>query len=362
MWKRLALAFRRRDPSREELQQHTTSSHQDEDEEVGFQRLPLELICHTMHYLPPESCASLSLINKQCYQRLQPLTPLPDLTAKRQFLRLLERDSPHMLLCACCDILYDWTKSPPWSTFMCPRDFDRPHQCAPSLCDAHFEMAIYRQVLDLVLRHHEFGPEYGLPLSHLEHTCNGPESDPAMLVKIVPRIIGKQLFMWRSVELLVNVQGEEPIRPQLLKLRNITCYHANTCPVALCAVSHVLRGGNQSEMRCAQLMKCAVCATDLQVTAAYAADLVRVRVDIWQNFGSRESSADEVHKGLFDPGTPFNAARALMRDIRKDFSLRKCSLPDAPVGSLIHQWTWFACTDRIDVGAVPNGEADGLPI
>jgi hypothetical protein len=349
LWKRLVTG----------LQQWLLS--QPEHHEERFQRLPLELISHIMHFLPPESCAALSLVSKAfywcCSQSLRISDTLADPTAKRRFLLLIERDQPQLLLCAYCNMLYKWRKH---YRFGCARTHPKRYLSLISLCYTHMPY-LCRNVQDLILRCDESGPAYGLPVTYLEHSCNGYHDDPTILKRIVPKIIRKQLFIWKSCELLINLRGDETVLKQLEKLDKIHfCEHSyrHIPPIALCAVSHVVCGHSvsESEMKCTRLIKCARCATDMKVAAEEVSGYVRVKIDAWQNYGGRDYPLQGLQNGMFESRPPLNTEDALRRNIRTQFlGLEESSSSSAPTGIILHHWNWYPRRARIVVSSMPDG-------
>jgi len=61
---------------------------------TGLESLPLELVYLVMTFLPPESCAALSLVSKAFYWNCgQSLNSLADSAVKQRFFLLVERDA-----------------------------------------------------------------------------------------------------------------------------------------------------------------------------------------------------------------------------------------------------------------------------
>lgn len=106
--------------------------------ETRLEGLPDELFHEIMGYLPLEACAALALTSKRAYQRwhacIESINNQVNPAPKRNFLRLLERDVPFLLLCNDCNRLYNWKTSPSGRCWgLHGRHYDcRPWDCATS--------------------------------------------------------------------------------------------------------------------------------------------------------------------------------------------------------------------------------------
>jgi hypothetical protein len=282
-----------------------TSVHQEQPNPLC--ELPTEVLNGILEYLPPESSAVLALVNKKFHHQLRRFihpAAIYNPPTKLNFLRLLERDSPHLLLCPVCPILYLWRHT---YSYQCPRRWTphSPHRdqaCyGMGLCTTHqgYVGHVYIEVRDLLLRHAELGPEYGLPLDFLEHTCNGREEHPAFTRSITPKIVNGRLFVMHKSDQLIDLD-DQGVEKQIKKLLPGPCLHTDIRPVAYCAVSHLLRGESQSDKRCAGTVKCHRCATDAQVSATFdSPEVIRLHVDVWHDLGAREFPIRGWQRGVF---------------------------------------------------------------
>ena len=272
-----------------------------ETTKLEFSSLPSEIITSVTAYLSPEHMASLSLSSKRFSELLFPQI-LPrlrtDSHARLSFLWLLEDDLPNMLTCATCVMLYSWKTSAKYPPYSCPRRNISDHPHGTDLCPGHVPDRMTLEVRDLVLRAHNKGPEYGLPLSFLEHACNDRNKfrDKLDIRKTFrPRIVGGSLMLHRVDEL--RIDKRIPALPQLERLEVRICDHvsdANIQGIVLCALSHIMEDSSSSatafpvpEKKCQMPHYCKLCATDLNVHLVPEETTITVWIEAWQDFGHR---------------------------------------------------------------------------
>jgi len=200
---------------------------------------------------------------------------------------------------------------------------------------------------------------------HSPPSSTGATVTPRTLVsmKIISKIVKKQLLSWRSCELLLDLRRDSSVIQQLNKSRNFFGHHAHGHIMAttVCAITHVMRGENNTpEMKYAQFMKCSRCATDSSVTAEEVSSLIRVKIDAWQNFGGRGYPTQLRHSALFSnqPGLE-DSEGALERSIEHQFLEKESLVFNLPKGSILQNWVCYALGDRI-TGKLPDGRAEKL--
>ena len=75
-------------------------------------KLPAEMLNQVLTFLPEESEVALMLTSKEMYSKLgskKLLALRNNPMTKGLLLRLLEKDMPHMIHCACCNKLWHWS-------------------------------------------------------------------------------------------------------------------------------------------------------------------------------------------------------------------------------------------------------------
>ena len=282
----------------------------------GAVRFPLldfswDLILYTARFLPTESQVALMLTSKKVYMETGP-RPLAELhddhLAKGRFLRLLEKDLPHMLHCACCNALYDWRKAKAesrYGLYNCPK-------CVVNMCRSACKDGLYRRTSmprdcncegslltdghegDLLLLRHLHGPQYGLPLSLLEHECTVPflRGGSVIARKYCGKIIGNEILMHTTISFELNTHAN-PLR-EVSKLGPFLCppSREHGAAVALCAWLHEDGDDRKSssmgtKRKCRQLMKCTYCETDFRINVQKTRDKVILNLDLYENLGGR---------------------------------------------------------------------------
>ena len=88
----------------------------------GLLGLPIEILYYILEFLPGPSVLALCVTSKVLYHTCSHVRQSlnSDALVKKQFLWLLDRDTPHLLHCRDCNKLFKWTST--GRTFGCPRD------------------------------------------------------------------------------------------------------------------------------------------------------------------------------------------------------------------------------------------------
>ena len=269
---------------------------------AGLQRLPLEILDSITIQLERYQIAVLGLTCKHFFRQIEPHSGrylLHDTPRRLKFLRLLEEDHPHLLVCSPCGHLYDWKNSKQHGAFpdyTCPERKSPFHRSAMTLCDVHEPYSMKAEIRDLILRADRLGPEYGLPTSYLTHTCRG-HRDGGMPKSFECRIRKGGLMVHRQDTVLL--MRSEPITKQLFSgmMHIRSCQHVGRglLAVIICAIFHVLRSDGQAvgpsaAWKCSQRVSCAKSANDLRVSV-HRHDLgLLVSVHSWLAFGNRDTS------------------------------------------------------------------------
>ena len=306
--------------------------------------LPTELLLQILEFLSTLDATCLSLTCRELYllinqhRIIQPSAPWE----RMRLLRRFEQDLAQYILCYKCEKLYLWRK---WSndrrrwrfslSFPFIRSITRPRleHCKSSswiyLCDKnHHRKTSERCGLcptfrRLILRHELLGPDFGIPMSTLTHSCKAkavkgtPDSSITIEPKIVRRIGLTALMSNPMIRKTTQVTFREKLRlgeiyryqPVIAwDLSKIVCQHVG---VALLNLSqHAARFLKQSRHdSCDQelgmdkdvlsfkapfntwyqgtkLLKCHICSTDFRIyTRASNEKIFEVKFDVFQDFG-----------------------------------------------------------------------------
>lgn len=155
---------------------------------------------------------------------------------------------------------------------------------------------MHREIVDLVLRGHERGLKYGLPLSYLEHQCYERERTgrlARMFRSFEARVIGGQLMLrsWHRASIYLN----KPLSEQFDSVRRIFCDHVGP-DLEQTATAQIEKAkfGTASKQR-KELIHCLRCATDcrIQVLEPFF-DVAQVEITAWQQFGDRDMKPEIV--------------------------------------------------------------------
>lgn len=264
-----------------------------------FLVLPNELILAITGFLDQESRLLLSL---SC-RRLRVLLDshldlaLDDRATKVRFLQILELDHPEYLTCRYCGLLYNWRKRE-FSKYGCPRA--RPHQSVDVLVSyAQAILAgdrrcisVSREVVDLILRAHEHGPQKCLPVSFLNrcgHSRDGVSGTSEA------RLVDGQLILGSRIE--VEVESGQGVVTMMNRLMiQFFCIHS-TATLGIAdktwqtfeqeALANMTMAGPGTETF--KAFKCCFCETDhdMQVKKNVADGTIRIIVHVWRNYGRR---------------------------------------------------------------------------
>ncbi|KAI9892737.1 MAG: hypothetical protein M1814_001157 [Vezdaea aestivalis] len=164
-----------------------------------FQRLPHEVVLMIAQLLDQEYRVLLSLA---CRQFSDLLSSTFDLSLNRdeewtRFALCFERDYPDHLPCRQCRGMYKWRPILDTAfhdiTYTCPCKLTRPDFIR---CEKiHQFSGVTRELVNLVLRGHDLGPQYGLPLSALNEIRLFTGEDEAYCRMTEARIYKGILFL-----------------------------------------------------------------------------------------------------------------------------------------------------------------------
>lgn len=244
-----------------------------------------------------------------------------DKATKARFLQLYELDHPEYLTCRPCAILFPWQKTKS-SQYRCPRaDFhkrSKPRLGAEKFLPAEGSVCVRRTVIDLILRAHEYGPSYGLPLSYFKVSRYGSHGAfrtyKARVVDGQLILAGQMHFEIRSGEVLQNMFSNVYLNG---------CYHMvpilktdDKWQTFKLAVSNMEDVGSEIS----EVFKCPFCETDHHVHARKdTADVTKVVMSTWRNYGRRNGNKPWVEQIFHRDPAPTDADIISQRDVRAEF-------------------------------------------
>ena len=350
---------------------------------TGLLELPLDLLFDIAGLLPVESQVALRMASKDLNRVLDP-RPLQalrhDRQLKGQFLRIMERDLPDMLHCACCNVLYKWRRHSSRSRShmsVYPKLHGRDYSCRT--CRRHFLNDCNREDYhrhytngscccagifdglgcekDLVLLRHSNGPEskLGLPISVLNHECtervdtkgwkiisrDTPHpGDYEVSRKYRGKIVGDQILMFSEFHFDLDATANALEEVEKIGRFLCPCACSNASAVALCAwlhgeENHESSVNGRNGRRCQQTMKCFTCDTDFQVSIKKMGGRARLSLQMWQNLGGRSSWMPEQARRQFwgtdryasDEAYTARTEAVMTRDLAKTFETESWVLP-----------------------------------
>lgn len=210
---------------------------------------------------------------------------------------------------------------------------------------------------DLVLRYYEMGPEFGYPLSWLEHRCTN--------MSVVAKIVRGKLLLCHSSQWYV--EAGKSIQTEVYDIPTLFCGHTRThlSTIVMCAINHVANGSPQRNMKCSRLVKCAYCATDIRIAIEQVPEGYLVHIDAWQNWGSRHSKGVEgkmfgTSMSYSSRRTPRELSAARLQDIQSQFLEEEHVARAADVIILQDYWArpeWGVSTSD----TIPDGSSQDWP-
>ncbi|OQU96364.1 hypothetical protein CLAIMM_02458 [Cladophialophora immunda] len=271
--------------------------------------LPTELLLLIVSFLPLSAVACLILTSKYYHATLADELDLrmQDPEEKARFVRLLEKDLPHLLACYSCNILFDWRKKPKWR---CPNYENHPLLNRGSLlCYVHRPTCVSREMVDAFVRGHEKGAEYGPQLHKLAHECNSdggwyPTRGSTVARSLDARVQQGKLILHGIYRLRVPIPKHclrpspgyvdrtlgYSLMPEMVKFNGIGCVHLrNSLPSVLLEGVRHLPSGFEPTPLCHDLISCGYCATDLRVRVSVRdAKSLTFEVEMWRSLGGRD--------------------------------------------------------------------------
>lgn len=239
----------------------------------------------------------------------------------------LEKDRPDWILCATCGILHRRLRND--ALLGSVATMSRPERACASSFSGYLDVTfgyhhyrLWREVFDLVLRAHEYGPEYGLPLSSLNYRCdmaNYGHSRTHVRVECTPKIVKSRLFL--KIHFFVTVDFRRPLWHQIDNQARIhLCRHLGAPHLdrskETCFVTHV---DHEDCARCREVWGCRKCATEgaVKIVRAHSDQIGTLEIIAWKDLGSR--------------GCPLTQPWIGHTSIRWD---NGCTFEPAPPGSL----------------------------
>ncbi|KAK5939382.1 hypothetical protein PMZ80_008686 [Knufia obscura] len=209
-------------------------------------------------------------------------------------------------------MLYKWDTAQrrAWDRWLCPKHSLRTHPGSTRLCTGHRFYRLEIQLRDLVLRAHEHGTGWGLPLSVLQQSCRErwAGGKKALMMTFDAKVVGGNLLMRRVDELIVDLVGD--VCAQVNKLSCEFASHRCAYPglpnIALSILKELLRctaPEAKPTRAISPLLKCMHCATDIRVIAErdrITSRHVRISIISYQDFGGKEMLSSSPQAELFN--------------------------------------------------------------
>ncbi len=309
-------------------EQHNTSHN------VLFD-FPNELVLSVASFLDKASQLLLSLSCRRFRILLNSRLDLTlhDRVTKVQFLKVLELDYPEYLTCRYCAVLYPWRGGEPawclcFGNYSCEdtiASVSRYMLAGPKNC-----RSITREVVDLILRAHDFGPSYGLPLSFL----NRSDVDRYGISRTrEARIVNGQLIHSSRAE--VEAESNQEIASMARHLdRMDPCLHL-WWNVGNERQSEAVQSSATSMRTSEEVkrIKCSYCETDHEICVTnLAKNRTRIVLNIWRNYGRRNGNM-QSNEQLFrrHSVSQLHTDTVLQRDVRAIFE--SGTVPDQSIAS-----------------------------
>ncbi|RMZ83798.1 hypothetical protein DV738_g1003, partial [Chaetothyriales sp. CBS 135597] len=293
-----------------------------------FLDLPNEMVLLIASFLELDGQALLSLACRRmrdllAYHHNLAFTDA-NKAAKVRYLQCLELDYPEYLTCRACGFLYRWRKRAS-EGFSCPNlrnhiaaDRDVSKAQENRVGDTTY-VRVGREVVDLVLRAHEHGPDYGLPASFLNMA--GPYHDGTVRT-YEARIVDGELILACRME--VEAESHRSLEKMMHIFPMNMCLHLfwivgiiNWTPRA----TKQAAGSRMMGPQVCEEYKCAFCETDVQVLAEKGeGKRIRMIVNVWRNYGRKYGNRFSNEQIFYrEPESQLNAATLTQRDIRAAF-------------------------------------------
>ena len=266
--------------------------------------LPVEILQYiSTNFLPVDAAASLSICSHSMLnilgdQALRSLRLQTHAVEQTRFIKTLERDLPDLLFCHRCEVLHPVFDVSTYNEWAIP-PLCREQDGSISIGDGYFLR--FEDVYTL-MRDYRLGRDYETKLKQLckSITLDLPEvyREDVVTATIVagelriyiqytlrPHMDWGEKFLWDHISFIckhLQPYADDSILPQAL----------------FCYLSHVDRLPCVS---CRLIKRCLECSTSVQVEVRVPEDLgTEVKVDVWRDLGSCESSFDTKWRGHAD--------------------------------------------------------------
>ena len=303
-----------------------------------IEKLPAELYVQLLGYMQPRYGVLLSLTCKKLWsmvslksnQVLHDLKRCEHLSARIEFLDLLEKDSMKSVRCTVCMVLHRRSYRED-TLFQRYGGNDRP--CARAsgsvgLGDTHSwtpnPLGVSREGAELLLRGYLHGAEYGLPVSKLRQETKGyaygeirtsvnfePEGRIHSEHKSDPRLVVRTKYR-------IEVHVERKLDPQIRAAEAKGCgHHAGAeRDIIVGTVRNVIRDTDEVNVsksyNVVAAYRCPSCPTDMEAVAHRIPGecFVSVTVEAWRDLGGRgdhtESGWQRQCVGYISASEPFS--------------------------------------------------------
>ncbi|KAK5347489.1 hypothetical protein LTR06_010389 [Exophiala xenobiotica] len=299
-----------------------------------FLELPAELLLTITDFLDKEYQVLLSLSCKRLRVLLNSRLDLSlhDMSIKLRFLQYLEHDYPEHLTCRTCGFLYSWKQSQRVTRKLgCPRSRDHPLDVSLASDAWHTlvgTLTVSRQVVELILRGLERGPQHGLPLSYLSKSSTDPNGN--IIRTNEARLVDGQLLLASRWETEIDSNSDSSReRNKAERFNKALCVHKyqNTLVYRTWQpIEQAVASMTGSELVTAS--KCPFCATDysLQVRNG-TGGRTTILLNVWRNYGrAGETTLESEQMFINLPCSPIDAVAFSERNLQAIFESHEVTL------------------------------------
>lgn len=287
---RLLRTLRISSPARRSPIIHRAQNADHSDTSCLLTELPIEIFLSIVDILEEEWRALLSLTCKEIRRTVCAHFDISmrDRSVRIRFLQHLDLDLPEYLTCRSCDSLYQWRRLSIIG-YRCMHWSAHPKGSAPGVHDILLStnsktmVTMLPEIVDLISRARQRGPQYGLPISFLNGDGVCYHSDMCLTVKAC----------WAQNQIVVSTRRDletlpgENMSNATFSMSGWICKHG--WPDRLSRTwsfweEKIYRADTVGEPI---ELKCPYCLTDAEIRISSASNGHRIiALRTWQNFGS----------------------------------------------------------------------------
>ncbi|KAK5401070.1 hypothetical protein LTR07_005972 [Exophiala xenobiotica] len=289
-----------------------------------FLELPAELLLTITDFLDKEYQVLLSLSCKRLRVLLNSRLDLSlhDMSIKLRFLQHLEHDYPEHLTCRTCGFLYSWKQSQRVTRKLgCPRSRDHPLDVSLASDAWHTlvgTLTVSRQVVELIFRGLERGPQHGLPLSYLSKSSTDPNGN--IIRTNEARLVDGQLLLASRWETEIDSNSDSSReRNKAERFNKALTWQPIEQAVASMTGSELVTAS-----------KCPFCATDYSLHVRNGTGgRTTILLNVWRNYGrAGETTLESEQMFINLPCSPIDAVAFSERNLQAIFESHEETLTE----------------------------------